>query len=162
MRFPRMTTRRWMVVVALAGIGLAIGLYLHRSRRSSFLAQAKNFRQRSEASERAARNCEAELVVLEVEQRLPPRRPQPDGERKFIMDGDKMYFEYVLTPGWRERRETAAREAERARLEGIARLQGALQQAKAAAAQYDLMSLKYERAARYPWRPVEPDPPEPK
>jgi hypothetical protein len=28
---------------------------------------------------------------------------------------------------------------------------------------YDIeMELKYERAARYPWLPVEPDPPEPK
>ena len=25
-----------------------------------------------------------------------------------------------------------------------------------------VMSIKYERAARYPWLPVEPDPPEPK
>ncbi len=27
---------------------------------------------------------------------------------------------------------------------------------------YDLLRLKYERAARYPWLPVAPDPPEPK
>lgn len=28
--------------------------------------------------------------------------------------------------------------------------------------QHDQMAIKYERAARYPWLPVPPDPPEPK
>ena len=33
--------------------------------------------------------------------------------------------------------------------------------AKARAAHHAALRSKYERAARYPWLPVEPDPPEP-
>lgn len=160
MRFPRMTTRRWLVVVAVAGILLAIALPMGRSRRSSFLVQAKIFRQKADAARREILNRQVELMF--PPDPLPPFRPRPDGERKFIVDGDKMYFEYVVTPGWRERKEAAERAAAKARQDEIARPQSALRKANAAVPYYDAMSRKYERAARYPWLPVATDPPEPK
>ena len=39
---------------------------------------------------------------------------------------------------------------------------GAARGAAALAAHYESLGLKYERAALYPWLPVEPDPPPPK
>lgn len=141
MRLPRMTTRRWLEVVAVTGIVLAVVV----SRQSNFLAQEKSFRQRLDASRE-------EVIIWQLRlrsARMPPATPlfprRPDGDRKLIVDGNSMYFRYVVTPEWRERKEATERAAAKARQKEIARLQGSLQKAQASVAYYDRMSRKYER-----------------
>jgi hypothetical protein len=110
-----MTTRRWMMAVAVCGIVLAVVV----ARRSNFLARAKAFRQRLEASRQDVQRCQLELMIA----RIPPfERRRPDGDRKLVVKGDTMSFEYVVTPEWRERKEATERAAAKTRQEEIARL----------------------------------------
>jgi hypothetical protein len=90
MRLPRMTTRRWMIVVAVVGIALGM---IERHERFRWIA----VRHRGN-----------------VPKNLPGIKP--------VGMEDKVWrlFEW-----------------------------------------HESMARKYERAARYPWLPVEPDPPEP-
>jgi hypothetical protein len=93
MRLPRMTTRRWMVAVAVIAVGCAVLASLIEMRR-----------------ERFARIADRHISVF-------------------------------LTPA--QVRDPERRSAERLDW-------------------HSKMADKYMRAARYPWLPVEPDPPNPK
>jgi hypothetical protein len=66
---------------------------------------------------------------------------------------------------WRRRaRDTGSKTAEEAAEEtapGIAVYEAAARAAGAKADHHDLLAKKYDDAARYPWLPVEPEPPEP-
>jgi hypothetical protein len=89
MRLPRMTTRRWMIVVAILAVGLAdVGRRRHLALR-----------------QRAAYHEKIERLVTDTAPKLPANAAIRDRHAR--------------------------------------------------------LKEKYWRAARYPWLPVEPDPPEP-
>jgi hypothetical protein len=104
MRPPRMTTRRWMIAVALVAVPLAVATELGR-RRSEDLRRAAYHAYQG----RYGGSVFGDGVVL----RFAPKAGKPD-----------------ITSV--------------AKIEHHARL-----------------AEKYQYAARYPWLPVEPDPPEP-
>ena len=107
MRLLRMTTRRWMVVVAVVGwlMATACGGYRLKQRRDHFLSQARLHEQ----------NAATLMQVYETNRILRTHWTRDD---------------YLST---------------------LSRISG----------YHAAMARKYERAARYPWLPVEPDPPEP-
>ena len=111
MRLPRMTTRRWMIVVAIAAI-LIFGLELdRRSRRFARLAAYHT---------NLALEHFGTLMAFGGEP--PPIRDVPPAGL-----GPTRY----------------------------------LHRAKALLNYHSVLTEKYQRAARYPWLPVAPDPPEP-
>ena len=101
MRYPRMTTRRWMVAVAIIALGCAVLASLIERRRAYLIERRR---------ERFARIADRHISVF-------------------------------LTPA--QVRDPERRSAERLDWHGK-------------------MADKYLHAARYPWLPVEPDPPKPK
>jgi hypothetical protein len=117
MRLPRMTTRRWMVVVAV--VAMALGGYFYavtlKRSRDNYLEMARLY----SGFEAYAREILArgELPYLHIERE--DGRHSPEDQRDF--------------------REAMLREIDH----------------------YAALARKYERAARYPWLPVEPDLPEP-
>jgi hypothetical protein len=118
MRLPRMTTRRWIIVVAVIGL-MVIGLMLGsgvwlKQRRDHFLLLAQSH-QKEVASSTARGKA------------LKSRFGRTSGmSNEEIMDLQRDYDQMI---------DRADHHASLAR--------------------------KYEQAARYPWLPVEPDPPEP-
>jgi hypothetical protein len=92
MRLPRMTTRRWMIAVAILAVGLATTVAL--------------FRRHLALRQRAAYHEEIERLVTDTAPQLPANAAIRDRHAR--------------------------------------------------------LKEKYWRAARYPWLPVRPDPPEPK
>lgn len=117
MRWPRMTMRRWIVTVLVAGLllGGIVGSYRLKRRRDSFLAHLRYHVQTVNVWERQERTVR-HLAQLGEE----------DNEPDFA----------------EHERFTAGQIARRV-------------------AYHAAMARKYRRAARYPWLPVEPDPPEP-
>ena len=113
MRLPRMTTRRWMIAVAVVGLlmGGAIGGVRLKRRHDFFLARVRQHDQ----EEARFRSWEQNLASAMESLPSSPRDP------------------FLLR--W-----------ERVRLH---------------AAYHKELKNKYEHAARYPWLPVEPDPPMP-
>jgi hypothetical protein len=115
MRLPRMTTRRWMVAVAVAVIGLTIGGgVLLKQRRDYFLSLAQSHQKElasSTARGKALKSRIGSASGMTIEE---------------LMHLDRDYHRMT---------DRADHHASLVR--------------------------KYEHAARYPWLPVEPDPPEP-
>lgn len=121
MRFPRMTTRRWMVVVIVVAALLSATEGLRR-RRSAFL-------ERSGYYWGEAYGTSDELPPLpERWKHWTPFRPGPPAP----LTADEL----AVLDAWK--RSNAQRLAHEV-----------------------AMYQKYEHAARYPWLPVEPDPPKP-
>jgi len=121
MPFPRMTTRRWMVAVAV--VALISGL-VHR--RSAFL-------------EKAARHA----ATYEEYKRVLDWTPEFKLSREFAV--------YLATPDPNQPWKVLVPFDEKSWIDPR-RVQ-----------QYHAMlAAKYRRAARRPWLPVPPDPPEPK
>jgi hypothetical protein len=110
MRLPRMTTRRWMVLVATVAILIGVGLEL--GRRSSRFARL------------SAYHSEVALLHFHTLMRLGGWPPQ-DPLAAELGRGRNLY-----------------------RVRALVHYHSAL-------------TGKYERAARYPWLPVAPDPTEP-
>lgn len=115
MGLPRMTTRRWMIViVALAALfWVAVEVPRLSTLRSLYLGVAEKYGY-WETRFNGLIAIRQDLDYYAVWQ---PRGPEPSPAR-------------------------------------LARM-------KAMAAYYGMMRKKYERAARYPWLPIEPDPPPP-
>ena len=115
MRLPRMTTRRWMVTVAVAVIGLTIGggVWL-KQRRDYFLSLAQSHQK--EVASSTAR-------------------------------GEALKARFGYTSGMK--------------IEEILHLHRDYDRMMDRADHHESLARKYERAARQPWLPVEPDPPEP-
>ena len=112
MRLPRMTTRRWMVAVAIVAILIGVGLEVgRRSRRFARLAAYHS---------NVALEHFGTLMAFGGEP--PPIRDVPPAGL-----GPTRY----------------------------------LHRAKALLNYHSVLTEKYQRAARYPWLPVAPDPPEP-
>lgn len=134
MRLPRMTTRRWIVVVVIVGL-LMVGVRLEQRRRL-FLSRAQVHEQRAASDpkleSRERKICAeypvliAELERLQRDKDREPARPRLE----------------ILKVGLDRSRRNLARWANRF-------------------AYYEAMAHKYQHAARYPWLAVEPDPPPP-
>jgi hypothetical protein len=113
MRLPRMTTRRWMVAVAV--IGLMIGGWVRlEQRRDYFLSLAQSHQK--EVASYTARG-------MALKSRL--------GYTSGMTDKEIMHL-YRVYDRMMDR-----------------------------ADHHESLARKYERAARYPWLPAVPDPPEP-
>ena len=113
MRLPRMTTRRWMVVVAVIGLLVGGGVRLKR-RRDYFLSLARSHAQK-----------------------MPSSTAEGKALRSRFGSTSRMSGEEILL---------LSRDFDRLRNR---------------ADHHAALRRKYERAARYPWMSVEPDPPEP-
>ncbi len=116
MRLPRMTTRRWMVVVAISAMVIAASLWVSRA-----LLRAQEYRRLAIVHLAFGNLCFGEA-----------------GEYRYAADHSR-------ASDRRDRDELQMIEAH---------------QLKLANYHHD-MARKYEHAARYPWLPVEPDPPPP-
>ena len=116
MRLPRMTTRRWMIVVAIAAT-LLTAEKLRRNWRERSLKAAAYLAVAKSWSDDASK---VELMMV-----LPRSRSDPASAAR-LAGLEKVARNY--------------RDFERSNRE---------------------LASKYERAARYPWLPVEPDPAEP-
>jgi hypothetical protein len=114
MPLPQMTTRRWMIAVAVVALSMGgIVEFVRLKRRSD------------------------DLTV----------RAQDHARRAS--------FYHLYTPGVDEHLRATLEPQERSAVEDRkTRLLGVI-------AYHEAMARKYDRAARYPWLPVEPDPPEP-
>jgi hypothetical protein len=132
MRPLRMTTRRWMVAVVI--IGLMLGGVRLKHRQSRLLSRAQYHEQRA-----------AFLPKLESRARIicAEYPAQIAGLEKLRRYGGPVRF----------RLEHFKVQLDRSR-EDLVRLPKKI-------AYHAAMAHKYEHAARYPWLPVEPDPPEP-
>jgi len=111
MRLPRMTTRRWMIAVAVASLVMASGrlLWLSSVYRKAALVQA--------AYENVARTLQTFGMEMEIE----PESGAIKAQRAADASVNQKTAEYRAA-----------------------------------------LKRKYERAARFPWLPVEPDPPAPR
>jgi hypothetical protein len=113
MRLPRMTTRRWMIVVAVVSLLISGGLRL-KQRRDYFLSLARSHAQKMPSS---------------------------------TAEGKALKSRFGSTSGMRG--------------EEILFLRRDFDRMMDRADHHAGLVQKYHRAARYPWLPVEPDPPEP-
>jgi hypothetical protein len=109
MRLPRMTTRRWMIAVAVVALSVA-GEQMRR--------RAVQYRRQAE------HHARIELVCRQTAARLPLMKPS----------------DYEGYCGYMVRN---------------------IRNSPRIAAFHADLRRKYEHAARYPWHPVEPDPPGP-
>lgn len=150
MRIPRMTTRRWKVAVAIVAMLLAAAMVIDR-RRESFRRLALRW-----ADDEAIYSHELSIIL-----------PDPPGQNKardFIHAvGEAVDVDLRGTGLPESRVEPVVRVAEfelpQRRNEGISpsRVEWIRRRAEYAVQ----LKLKYEHATRYPWLPVEPDPPLP-
>ncbi len=114
MRLPHMTTRRWIIVVAVIGLMIGGAVQLERRRSDYFLSLAQSH-QKEVASSKTR--------------------------------GEALKSRFGGTPGMT--------------LEEIMRLHRDYDLMMDRADHHTSLARKYEQAARYPWLPVGPDPPEP-
>ncbi len=140
MRVPRFRfTMRWLLV-AVAIVALVCGAEALRRRRSiyrreqSAWSRLKNWAARD--VERYDRWEEQSLRGMREMQALYERFRELDGARR-------------------------ARDESRRQSEEAAEYHGRAVRERALIQYYSRMEAKYERAARYPWLPVTPDPPDP-
>jgi hypothetical protein len=108
-RIARMTTRRWMIVVAVVAL---------------FMTRGEVRRRQNEFQQLAAYHQKARSLIV-------AGRGRTSGNMEIWLRHDPSKTSWRLSSVWR-------------------------------AAYHSAMREKYEHAARYPWLPVEPDPPEPK
>jgi hypothetical protein len=113
MQLPRMTTRRWMVAVAVIGLMIGGGVLL-KQRRDYFLSLAQSHQKEAASS---------------------------------TLRGAAYKWRLGGTSGMT--------------VEEIMRLHRVYDRMMDRADHHASLARKYERAARYPWLPVESDPPEP-
>lgn len=145
MRFPRMTTRRWMVVVAVVAVataGTAEGIRLWRA--SGYYRERASWIQE-----------DLERYDLSFEQRWqsfvrPIETNLEESRRAWAHVPPSNPYRQNAEKQWKKSEEELA--AYRARLAGLRIRRDARAE----------LLQKYLRAARYPWLPVAPDAPEPK
>ena len=128
MRLPRMTTRRWMVAVAVVGLLMGgISSYRIRRRYSEFIGRVRHHELLEAAYKEQGRHVadfsRSSSVIMEDLKDDPG-----SGRLKALRNS-------IL--------QNAASFSQRTEYHAD-------------------MARKYRHAARYPWLPVEPDPPEPK
>jgi hypothetical protein len=134
MRLPRITIRQWMFIVVAVGLvtgGIVGGIRLKR-RQEHF-------------GELAERYAALESLCLEVMVRQDANLKQTTKELNVFEK-----YPPVSGPTLLEQTRTLLRESQDRQAASARKL-----------AQYARLKQKYEYAARYPWLPVEPDPPKP-
>ena len=114
MPLPRMTTRRWMVAVAIVALLISGGLRL-KQRRDYFLSLARSH-----------------------ERKMPSSTAEGKALRSLFGSTSRMSGEAIML------------------------LRRDFDRMMDRADHHAALVRKYRRAARYPWLPVEPDPPEPR
>jgi hypothetical protein len=133
MRLPRMTTRRWMVIVVIVGVvmGAIVGGVRLKRRHSYFLARVQSHAERED-------DCR---------------------ERKRLFDA--LEWNSAAEIEWKTKdKQGGSPEVARAK-RTRALVHDHKERATRGIAYHAAMAQKYRYAARYPWFPVEPDPPEP-
>jgi hypothetical protein len=133
LRWPRITTRRLMALVAVAALASA----------------AEMTRRRGEAYAKKAVEQEVQEGNLRAGAKI--RDGMADTCKREAERGKESFF-YRQNPEWTAEwlMKQAASQAEEARYE------------HELAAFHEKLKIKYQHAARYPWLPVEPDPPRPR
>jgi hypothetical protein len=125
MRLPRMTTRRWMVVVVVVGL---LGFLVHRHRSLASRAAYHESKMVARMFLHMRKYLGHEIPSSDIWGELHYRR-HPDVGKYVYFDGagKVMTADEVRATLWHE-----------------------------------ALARKYRQAARYPWFPVMPDPPEPR
>lgn len=143
MRFPRMTTRRWMVVVAVLGVALGVGAHAIRLRAVAYQHRVR--------ADQCARSQTEWVVAAELFEFMASdeRRSAEDLESlatpqaRFIKDDrrrlDLANYHRGISEHW-EIRST---------------------EALSTSSRYGDLEQKHRRAMRSPWIAVDPDPPDP-
>lgn len=134
MRLPRMTTRRWMMAVAV--VALVISPVQLKRRRDSFLALARYHASQEVLCGDRRRDAKDSIEGFDVWLRAGDRIARGDGASSILLDNSRL-------------------KSERASL-----IEAAAYWERATAF-HAQMFRKYSHAARHPWLPLEPDPPSP-
>src|SRR5437870_1763631 len=134
MRPPRMTTRRWMVAAAV--VGLVMGGVQFKRRRDSFFARATYHASQEVLCVDRERAATDSIEEFDAWITVGDRIARGDGASSILLDNSHL-------------------KSDRASMIEAASYW------KRATAFHAEMSRKYSYAARHPWLPVEPDPPEP-
>jgi hypothetical protein len=137
MRLPRMTTRRWMAAVAI--VAVAIGGEMMRRRSVSYRGQANRY---------ALAEAKVRTWGKNSDQRTAEHKKHLRKVQSFAESGGGAF-----RASWKSFIDSATRSVTLASEEA--------ERFHRLAAHYAALRMKYERAARYPWLPVEPDPPKP-
>jgi hypothetical protein len=138
MQLPRMTIRRWVVVVVIVAAAMSAWRLRRLSQRYSTIAAFQ--RQQQGYADRA-------------------RNPLPKAIDRFEVEG-RRFAEAARTAG--NQREARFMRDEAARLAGLAETYREWVRDFTELSDYRAqLRRKYEQAATYPWLPVDPDPPEP-
>jgi hypothetical protein len=140
MRLPGMTTRRWMIAVAV--VAVIIGAETTRRRWVAYHQQAAAYAKLEEVAQRLAGGKEEEVARLN--QLVEKLRQEAESVRN---DPVALKNREGMIETWKSRVMFQSLDAEHSRRE---------------ATYYGNLKDKYRRAASYPWLPVEADPPAPK
>jgi hypothetical protein len=149
MQLPRMTTRRWMIVIAVGAV--LLGAETTRQRRVAFRRRATDHA-RAEKSYR--RHLDCYLQKVEEGERLTSR--MSPSSRRFV---DVSMLTQALAPLGRLADSRPDFEASEAR--NLPMYRSAVDRFAADVAYHAAMRHKYELASRHPWLSIEPDPPAP-
>ena len=132
----RFTVRRMMVAVAI--VSILIGAEAMRRRREVLASKASSSRLRQGVNQRMVEEWDRLMPkvirIVRESERLASSRPGDDEAKRSLSKTERKYQSVTREVKTYERN----------------------------ARHWQMVAEKYERAARYPWLPVAPDPPEPK
>ncbi len=137
MRLPRMTTRRWMILMVI--VAIAFGAEMMRRREVAYHARANRY-----ALEEAETRASCEMADRSAAEYMKHLREIQD----FAESGGAAF-----RANWKPIIESATRSATMASDQA--------ERCHRWAAHWGALRAKYERAARRPWLLAEPDPPWP-
>jgi hypothetical protein len=142
MRLPRMTTRRWIMVVVAVALVMAVivgGLRL-RQRREALAIRAIGHAMRKAECEHLKHNSKQMLILTDLRNNILSQERSLGSDDPPRPDKGLTHRAKAAKLDWHE---------EAVRMDR-------------AIAYHAAMQRKYEDAAQRPWLPVEPDPPEPR
>jgi hypothetical protein len=176
MRLPRMTTRRWMIVVA--ALSLTLGGYREATRlkrvRDEFLARATEHGAAETYYSRLASSSESSVLARKMAVRdVAAQELVSDAERYTTLDNAEVRW-FGLSEGhsdkteeddhrrFREAQSRVGATAARGRMIMDNYLRSQVEYHRRQAAYHAALGRKYAAAADRPWFPVSSDPPPPK
>jgi hypothetical protein len=161
MKLPRFRLRTLMIVVAIIAIA-AYGDVLRR-RRAEYLRRAAALAMPEQAS-RGARDSNKKMLT-EFKEKFEQRK---DWERRNVDQLKRMAEDDLLSSEtqakWRDLQRMAEQslgESEQRQDELTSSVNAEIARWSRSYDHFSALRRKYERAARYPWLPVSPDPPDP-
>src|SRR5689334_18664179 len=137
MRLTRMTTRRWMILIA--AVAIAFGAEMMRRRSVAY---------RNEANLYASHEARARAWFVTSDRLAAERRKHLRETQAFAESGGGEF-----QASWKPLIDAATRSLNLASVEA--------EKLHRMAAHWGALRAKYERASRRPWLPVEPDSPPP-